>query len=98
MSGVCWERHALFKLRFENPGGMKFCGQCTPPLTLVCPKCNAENPPGFKFCGQCTAALTHPAVKSRTGGSAVATREGDEAAAIDGERKIVTALFADIKG
>src|SRR6516162_11559915 len=86
------------KCGFENPEGMKFCGQCTAALVLVCPQCRAENPPGFKFCGQCTAALTHPAAKSRAAESAVAIREGDEAAAIDGERKTVTALFADIRG
>jgi len=86
------------KCGFENPEGMKFCGQCTAALVLVCPQCRAENPPGFKFCGQCTAALTHPAAKTRTAESAIAIREGDEAAAIDGERKTVTALFADIKG
>ncbi len=45
------------KCEFENPDGMKFCGQCTAPLALICPKCRFQNPPGFKFCGQCTAAL-----------------------------------------
>jgi adenylate cyclase len=45
------------KCGFENPEGMKFCGQCTNPLALICPKCRFENPPGFKFCGQCTAQL-----------------------------------------
>ena len=84
------------KCGFENPGGMKFCGQCTAPLALVCPKCRFENPPGFKFCGQCTAPLSVSEVKT-----APSVRMGEVAAdaeAVEGERKTVTALFADIKG
>ena len=32
------------KCGFENPEGMKFCGQCINPLALICPKCHFENP------------------------------------------------------
>src|SRR5690348_14487074 len=84
------------KCGFENPDRMKFCGQCTAPLALVCPKCRSENPPGFKFCGQCTAPLSASEVKA-----APSVRIGEvatDAGAVDGERKTVTALFADIKG
>src|SRR6202166_680635 len=80
------------KCAFENPEGMKFCGQCTNPLALICPKCRFENPPGFKFCGQCTAPLSAAAPPIRMGGGAA------DAEAVDGERKTVTALFANIKG
>src|SRR5208337_3251062 len=93
------------KCGFENPEGMKFCGQCTEPLALICPKCHFQNPPGFKFCGQCTASLqayTGTAkVKSTREKLAVAVRvasEQTEASSLEGERKTVTALFADIKG
>jgi class 3 adenylate cyclase/predicted ATPase len=89
---------------FENPGGMKYCGQCTAPLALVCPKCRFENPPGFKFCGQCTAPLnlpegsgSSPAVTASAPTISVAAEQG-EAASLEGERKTVTALFADLKG
>jgi class 3 adenylate cyclase len=86
------------KCGFENPEGMKFCGQCTNALALVCPKCRFENPPGFKFCGQCSAALAPPEKQlivttlNRVDESAPST------AIPEGERKTVTALFADIKG
>ena len=86
------------KCGFENPGGMKFCGQCTAALALVCPKCRCENPPGFKFCGQCTTALAPATTEPAPSRSAVTVREADDAAALEGERKTVTALFADIKG
>jgi len=76
---------------------MKFCGQCTAPLALVCPKCGFENPAGFRFCGQCTAALGSASVKPPPS-NAITIAETDSPAALDGERKTVTALFADIKG
>ena len=86
------------KCGFENPAGMKFCGQCTAALALVCPKCHCENPPGFKFCGQCTTALAPATVGPAPSKSPVTVREADDAATLEGERKTVTALFADIKG
>ena len=86
------------KCGFENPEGMRFCGQCTNALALVCPKCRFENPPGFKFCGQCTAPLGAP-VKPAADNTLIRISEGTADSAIgDGERKTVTALFADIKG
>ncbi len=84
---------------------MKFCGQCTEPLALLCPNCQFQNPPGFNFCGQCTAPLQGDTgaakPKSTQEKPAVAVRvaaEQVDASALDGERKTVTALFADIKG
>jgi class 3 adenylate cyclase len=83
---------------FDNPGVMKFCGQCTAPLALVCPNCHSENPPGFKFCGQCTTALGSDSAEPRSPNPAIAIHEADRLATLHGERKMVTALFADIKG
>jgi class 3 adenylate cyclase/tetratricopeptide (TPR) repeat protein len=83
----------------ENPAGMKFCGNCAAPLRLVCPKCGFENPGGFKFCGQCAAALAQPPQpRSRPRQAHPQPSIPDPAGALEGERKIVTALFADIKG
>jgi class 3 adenylate cyclase len=86
------------KCGFENPGGMKFCGQCSAELGLVCSKCHFENPPGFKFCGQCSTALTPATTRREASNFSVIVRETDDPSALEGERKIVTALFADIKG
>src|SRR6266478_6221682 len=61
--GTLRQRNFGLKCGFENPEGMRFCGQCTAPLALVCPKCHFQNPPGFKFCGQCTAALGPAPIK-----------------------------------
>ena len=44
--------------QFENPEGIKFCGECGTKLERICPKCNSSNPPQFKFCGECGHNLT----------------------------------------
>jgi hypothetical protein len=60
---------------FENPEGMKFCGQCATPLSTRCPQCNFENPRGVALCGQCGSALvTQPAVQSQHNQSATRRR------------------------
>src|SRR5271166_4383160 len=90
----------------ENPSGIKFCGNCGDALRLKCPRCGLENPTEFKFCGECGAALTAArgaTASTKPPASVVeqSVRVGLEQAAADaagGERKTVTALFADIKG
>ena len=84
---------------------MKFCGECAAPLAAACPRCGFENPPGHKFCGQCAAPLSTSTLDvnvkdARTStGRLPAVRVAPEAAEVlSGERKTVTALFADIKG
>src|SRR5713101_3865760 len=90
----------------ENPETTKFCGSCGAPLEAVCPNCGAENPPQFKFCGECGTPLRKPRRSpepARPRGSPLAQNilrdeSGAGAEPADGERKTVTALFADIKG
>jgi hypothetical protein len=88
------------KCGFDNPEGMKFCGQCTTPLALGRPNCRFVNPPGFKLCGQCTTALTGAPANPKSATLAVTVRDLDNehTDVTDGERKTVTALFADING
>jgi class 3 adenylate cyclase len=78
----------------DNPAGMKFCGNCAASIVSVCAKCRAENPPQSKFCGQCAAPLGAAPPDS----PAPASIANDDASPSEGERKTVTALFADIKG
>ena len=86
----------------ENPSGRKFCGECGDPFAVKCPKCGAENTAPFKFCGECGTTLGAATAAStiRAEPESSAIRVNPEAApeALDGERKTVTALFADIKG
>jgi len=89
----------------NNPSTNNFCAKCGNALAKHCAKCQAENPPTSDFCGKCGAPLTNGAgatdATSSPPGSAPAVRitsESSSADALDGERKTVTALFADIKG
>ena len=89
----------------ENPAGMKFCGNCAAPLRNRCPRCGFDNPQSFKFCGECAAPLSTGTPARTTSASATTAAPGAtvsvlpaSADAQDGERKTVTALFADIKG
>jgi class 3 adenylate cyclase len=87
----------------ENPPGTRFCGQCAAPLASVCPSCGASNPPENKFCGQCAAPIDKPAPPRFTAPEAYTPKHLAEKiltskAALEGERKQVTVLFADLKG
>jgi hypothetical protein len=92
----------------DNPEGMKFCIECAAPLTRRCPQCGFANPPQAKFCGQCATALTgqtpaaHPSSApqpplSYTPGH-LTEKILTARSALEGERKQVTVLFADLKG
>ena len=91
------------RCQHENPTGMKFCGQCAAPLASTCPSCGAANPPENKFCGQCATPLPPaPATKSAAPDSYTPKHLAEKIltsrAALEGERKQVTVLFADLKG
>src|ERR1700730_14241165 len=66
---------------------------------MRCAKCGAENPDSKRFCGDCGAAIL-VATEVTTTRLAVtsAPLTVPDAEAPEGERKIVTALFADLKG
>jgi class 3 adenylate cyclase len=96
---------------FENPLGMNFCGRCGTTLSPRCPHCTFENPPGFAFCGKCGADLAEPTPaarpSSRTGTTPrlqtpipvyLAEKILTSKTTLEGERKQVTVLFADLKG
>ena len=88
----------------ENPAEQKFCNECAAPFKRRCAKCGYENAPTAKFCGECAAPLGVTEGSGRSPAGAVPTSairvaaEQAEASSNDGERKTVTALFADIKG
>src|SRR6266542_1952270 len=92
------------RCQHENPAGVKFCGECGERLESACPACGASNPPGNKFCGQCGAALVQaPSATKFTSPETYTPKHLAEKiltskAALGGERKQVTVLFADMKG
>ena len=88
----------------ENPASLKFCGECGARLASVCPACGASNAPTQKFCGECGAILSSgaPAAKFATPDAYTPQHLAEKIltskAALEGERKQVTVLFADLKG
>jgi class 3 adenylate cyclase/tetratricopeptide (TPR) repeat protein len=98
----------------QNFGGAKFCDACGTILSQGCPGCGASNRAGARFCNACGAALDEAAGGVKVSGPAQPAAAAASAAIAapiigvsvsaesddvsEGERKLVTALFADIKG
>ena len=84
----------------ESETGKKFCAECGSPLSNRCSKCGSDNAFGAKFCSDCGTSLSVAALSSPAVEPAVRLTAPAEASVLvtDGERKTVTALFADIKG
>ena len=88
---------------YDNPADASFCEECGAKLESICPACKASVSPGARFCKKCGTAIgpTKAAASttvSSTKSQIIVTADGAAPEAIDGERKTVTALFADIKG
>ena len=91
--------------RHDNPSGAKFCSGCGGRLEAVCPACGHTNLPGSRFCNECGSAV---AAASAVMAGAVSPRSYTprylaekiltSRNVLEGERKQVTVLFADIKG
>ena len=93
----------------ENPPNAAFCDQCGARLEKACPNCGEPNRHGAKFCKNCGQAINESATTSTTPIIGVAAPDtyvpkhlAEKILAsrhkLEGERKQVTVLFADIKG
>jgi class 3 adenylate cyclase len=88
-----------------NPTHARFCLGCGARLALACGACGAELPGGARFCLQCGQAVVgstavpvrSPAPEAYTPRH-LAEKILTSKAALEGERKQVTVLFADLKG
>jgi len=95
----------------ENPTGVQFCNGCGTALSARCAACGGSNPVGARFCNQCGAPLSSsdlttnnlttnnlpPSPRAYTPKHLV-DKILTSRAALEGERKQVTVLFADVKG
>ena len=88
-----------------NPTGSSFCLECGARLGLTCASCGTDLPAGSKFCNKCgTAVSSLTAGQSRFASpdsytpQHLAERILNSKTALEGERKQVTVLFADLKG
>ena len=93
----------------ENKDDRRFCASCGTALAVACAACGFVNDAGSTFCGGCGTALSKvkPAVPPPTSAYAspkaytpahLADRILGSRAALEGERKQVTVMFADLKG
>jgi Double zinc ribbon/Adenylate and Guanylate cyclase catalytic domain len=89
------------RCRHENPHQAKFCLECGARLALTCAKCRADLPRSAKFCLERGEPVT-PQIQTRSPGSYTPKHLAEKIltskAALEGERKQVTVLFADLKG
>ncbi|HSE92463.1 MAG TPA: adenylate/guanylate cyclase domain-containing protein [Methylomirabilota bacterium] len=101
------------RCQHEHRPGAKFCEECAAPLDRTCASCGAPMSPTAKFCSECAhpAAQPPPSIPQRFGAPEprfvapdaytpkhLAERILTSKAALEGERKQVTVLFADLKG
>ena len=92
------------KCRFENRGDAKFCSECGHKFELVCPDCGTTNRPEAKFCDECGSELVKPGETVRVDYSEpqsytpkfLADKILTTRSTLEGERKLVTVLFADV--
>lgn len=90
------------RCQHDNPPTAKFCVECAAPLARKCARCGSVLPPAAKFCPECS----HPAGVAPGPAASpkaytpphLAERILDSRSALEGERKQVTVLFADLKG
>ena len=99
--------------RQENVTGAKFCSECGAPLVRRCEGCNATLPTAAKFCPECGRPVAQSAVATPAPPPTVPQRFASpetytparlaekilgSRTAMEGERKHVTVLFADLRG
>jgi class 3 adenylate cyclase len=90
--------------QFENREGAKFCKECGEKLELACQKCGTRLSPYSKFCDECGTELVAfkkaPPVSYSEPQSYTPKHLADKILTsrsnIEGERKIVSVLFADV--
>ena len=87
----------------DNDDRLNFCEDCGAPLARACPNCGTQIRPGKKFCGGCGAVLgdalaPRPVAPDHYTPKRLAERILSSRASLEGERKQVSVLFADLKG
>src|SRR5213079_1271874 len=85
-----------------NREGASFCDSCGAPLARSCPSCRTHLRPAARFCDSCGQAVDSvatpiaPAPRASTP-KHLAEKILTSRSALEGERKHVTVLFADVK-
>jgi class 3 adenylate cyclase len=99
------------RCQHENREGARFCAACGSSFASQCPACGSAPPPGATFCDHCGTPLTktttsavlpplalRPQIPQAYTPAYLAEKILLSKSALEGERKQVTVLFADLKG
>jgi class 3 adenylate cyclase len=93
------------RCQHDNPSGSNFCLGCGARLGLRCASCGSDLPTGSRFCNKCGHAVGDQVDSDRRFSSPdtytpkhLAEKILTSKSALEGERKQVTVLFADLKG
>src|SRR5690349_13435418 len=95
------------RCQHENEAGAKFCEECAAPAARVCGGCGRPLSPIANYCPECARPASTAATSAMSPRFSapdaytpqhLAERILTSRAAIEGERKQVTVLFADLKG
>jgi hypothetical protein len=93
------------RCQHENRPQANFCEECAAPLARTCPNCGSHLPSSAKFCPECAHPVARPTgAEPRFGAPEsytpkhLAEKILTSRSALEGERKQVTVLFADLKG
>jgi class 3 adenylate cyclase len=93
---------ACSQCKESNRPEARFCDGCGTPLVLACAGCGAELRTQAKFCDGCGAPVARAATEPREVRDYTPRHLADKVLAtrssLEGERKQVTVLFADVKG
>jgi class 3 adenylate cyclase len=93
------------RCQYENPPGSNFCLGCGTRLGATCGACGNDLPAGSRFCNKCGTPVSGESAGEARFASPqsytpkhLAEKILTSRTALEGERKQVTVLFADLKG
>jgi hypothetical protein len=93
------------RCQHDNPPQAKFCLECGTEFAVPCARCGTSRLQGAKFCLECGTRTDSPQTGPTRFASPkaytptyLADRILSSKSALEGERKLVTVLFADLKG
>ena len=81
-----------------NPAGSRFCGRCGESLAVECLGCGTALPADARFCHQCGKPVVTTTQDVIALPEHMAWKIDASRTALEGERKQITVLFADVRG